>query len=82
MRDKPEENRERDAEEQAGDDRKVERGMFATMNDVAGQFSQAEWQLAPKLKKATNQDEQPSEKDKRAPKLAKGVHDMILPEKG
>jgi hypothetical protein len=63
VRDEPEEKGERDTEEQTGDDGKVESGVFAAVNDVAGQFSQAEWQFVPKIKKGTDQDNQPSEKD-------------------
>lgn len=54
--------------------------MFATVDDVAGQFAQAERQLVAEIKKDTNQDKEPSEEDKRAPNLAKRVHKIILPE--
>ena len=55
VRDEPQEEGERDAEEQTGDDWKVKSSMFAAVNDVAGRFSQAEGQLAPKIKKDTKQ---------------------------
>jgi hypothetical protein len=61
--DEPEEERERGAEEKAGDDGKVKRGVFAPVYDVAGQFSQSEWQFVPKIEKGADQDNQPSEKD-------------------
>lgn len=58
VRDEPEEDGEPDAEDKAGDDRKVESGVFAAVNDVAGQFSQPEWQLVSEIKKDTDQDEE------------------------
>lgn len=51
--DKPEEERERGAEEKAGDDGEVERGVFAAVNDVAGQSAQAEGELVPEIKKTS-----------------------------
>jgi len=54
--------------------------VFAAVNDVAGQSSQAEWQFVSKVKKDTNQDNQPAEEDQRASKLAKRVHERSLPE--
>ena len=80
VRDEPEEERKHDADDEAGHDREVERGVFAAVNDVAGQFSQAEWQLVPEIKKEPNQDEEPSEEEKRTAEFAKRVHKAILPE--
>lgn len=80
MRDEPEEQGKRDAEEQAGDDRKIESRVFAAVNDVAGQFSQAEREFVPKIKKGADQNDKPSEEDKRPPKLAERIHSIILPE--
>lgn len=59
--DEPEEERERDAEEKTRNDGKVKGHVFAAVNDVAGQFSQAERQLVSEIEKHTNQDEEPSE---------------------
>ena len=78
--DEPEEERERNAEEKTGDDGKVKRGVFAAVHDVAGQFSQAEGQLVPKIKRDTNQDKEPPEEDKRAAEFTERVHEVILPE--
>ena len=57
VRDEPEEDGERDAEDKTGHDRKVEGGVFAAVDDVAGQFSQAEREFVPKIKKGTDQDD-------------------------
>jgi len=80
VRNEPEEQGKGDAQEQARDDRKVKRGVFAAVHEVAGQSSQAEGQLVPKIKKNTNQDEEPSHEDKRPAKFAERVHKIILPE--
>lgn len=80
VRDQPEEKGQRDAEKKTSDDGKVKRSVFAAVNDVAGQFSQAQRQLVSKIEKHTNQDEEPSEEDKRAAEFAEGVHEVILPE--
>ena len=74
VRDEPEEERERGAEEKASDDGEVERGVFAAVDDVAGQFSQAEWKLASEIEKSSEKDEESTEEKKRAAGLAKGVH--------
>ena len=51
MREEPEEEREADAEEQAGDDREVESGVFAAMDDVAGEAAEAEGEFTAEVKK-------------------------------
>ncbi len=58
MRNEPEEEREHDTYDKAGDDGKVERGVFAAVNDVAGQFSQAERKLVAKIQKSADQNEE------------------------
>ena len=74
MRDEPEEERKHDADDKTGHDRKIERGVFAAVDDVAGQFSEAEGQFVPKIKKGTNQNKKRSEEDKRATEFAKRFH--------
>ena len=49
MGEEPEKQREKGAEEQAGSDGKVEGGVFATMDDVAGEFSKAKGELISKV---------------------------------
>ena len=60
VRDEPEEDGESDADDNTGDDRKVERGVLAAMHDVAGKFSEAEWQFVPKIKKDADQNNKPT----------------------
>jgi len=56
MSKKPEEERERGAENKAGDDWEIEGGVFAAMDDVAGKFSKAEGEFAAEVKKNADKD--------------------------
>ena len=78
--DEPEEKRQRDAEKKTGDDGKVERGVFTVVHDVAGQFSQAEWELVAEIEKGAEKNEKSAEEEKRAAEFTQGVHEEILPE--
>jgi hypothetical protein len=80
VRDEPEEKRERDTEEQTGDDGKVESGVFAAVNDVAGQFSEAEGKLVSEIEKSPEKNEKTCEEKKRAAEFTERVHEVILPE--
>lgn len=63
VRDEPEEDGERDADDKTAHDWKVESGVFAAVNNVAGQFSQAEWELVPEVEKDTDQNKKRSKED-------------------
>lgn len=80
MRDEPEEERERNAEEKTSDNGKVKRRVFAAVNDVAGEFSQAEGELVSEIEKSSEKDEKNAEQKKRAAEFAERVHEVILPE--
>lgn len=80
VRDEPEEERERDAQEKTSDDRKVKRRVFAAMRDISRQFSQAERKFVPEIEKSSEKDEENSEEKERTAQLAEGVHEVILPE--
>jgi hypothetical protein len=47
--DEPEEERETDAENEAGDDWEIEGRAFAAIDDVAREFSQAKWKSSPEI---------------------------------
>jgi hypothetical protein len=70
----PEEEREGGAEEETGDNREVERGVFAAMEYVAGEFSQAEGEFRTKIKKCAQEDEEAAEEEKCAAEFAGGIH--------
>jgi hypothetical protein len=80
VRNEPEQERQRSAEKEAGNDRKIEGVVFAAMDDVAGKSSQAEGEFAAKVKKSTNKDEESAKNEEGAAKFAKRVHPGILPE--
>jgi hypothetical protein len=68
--DQPEEEREGGAEEETRDDGEVEGGVFAAMDDVAGEAAEAEGEFASDVKKGAEG----------AAEFAKRVHPGILPE--
>jgi len=76
----PKNKRKSSAKDKTGDDRKVERSVFAVVDDVAGQFSQAEGELVPKVKKSAEKDEESAGEKERAAEFAKGIHGKILEE--
>jgi hypothetical protein len=80
VREEPEEEREGGAEDKTGDDREVESGVFAAVDDVAGKFSEAEGEFSAKVKKSANKDEESAENEEGAAEFAKRVHPGILPE--
>jgi hypothetical protein len=82
MREEPEEKREEGTKEQAGNDGKVKRSVFAAVDDVAGKFSKTKGEPATEVKNTADKRKQPSQEEERAAELAEGVHEGILPEPG
>src|SRR5438067_661326 len=80
MRNEPEEEREHDTYDKAGNDWKVERGVFAAVDDVAGQLPQAERELAAKIEESTDKNQKAAEKEEGAAEFTGRVHEVILPE--
>src|SRR5882672_12424654 len=74
MSKKPEEEREAEAEDKAGDDREVEGGVFAAMDDVAGEAAQTEGEVPAEVEKGTEEDEQAAKQEKRAAEFAERIH--------
>lgn len=74
MSDKPEEQSNGRAEEKAGDDGKIERGVFAAVDDVAWKATEAEGESSAEVKKRAHDDKEPAENEKRAAKFAEGIH--------
>jgi hypothetical protein len=82
VRNDPEEEREHDTYDEAGNDGKVERGVFAAVNDVAGQFSRAKGEFTAKIEESADKNQKAAEKEEGAAEFAKRVHEVILPEGG
>lgn len=51
MPDKPEEERKGGAEQEAGDDREIEGGVFTAMDNVTGEFSEAQGEFSAEVEK-------------------------------
>ena len=81
MGDEPEENREHDADDKAGHDRKVEGAVFAAVHDVAGESSQPKGEFAPEVEKSADHNEDRAKEKKRAAEFAERIHKAILPER-
>jgi hypothetical protein len=76
----PGEKRKHNAEEEASDDGKVKSGVFATMDDVAGEAAEAKGELGAKVENRANEDQESAEEKERATEFAKRVHSEILPQ--
>lgn len=60
---KPEEEREGEAEDEAGDDGKVKRSMLAAMDDVSGKFAEAERQFRVEIENGADNYQQAPEEE-------------------
>jgi hypothetical protein len=80
MSKEPEEQGEAEAEDEAGDDGKVEGGVFAAVDDVTGKAAEAEGQFSAKVKKCAYDDKEPAEHEEGAAEFANRVHCRILPQ--
>jgi hypothetical protein len=78
----PEKKRKAEAEEEAGDDREIEGGVFAATDDVAGEAAEAEWKSCAEIKKCAEEDEEAAKDEKRAAEIAKRIHEKSLEQIG
>lgn len=78
MIEEPKEQREDEAEDQAGDDGEVESGVLAAMNDVAGKTAEPEREFATKIKKGAHKHKKSSENNNNAAEFAQWVHGESL----
>ena len=78
MSDEPEEQCIGHAEQQAGDDGKVEGGVFAAVDDVAGEATQSEGEFSTEVEKCAYDDKETAENEKRAAEFADRFHRNIL----
>jgi hypothetical protein len=74
MGDEPEEESEANAEGDGGCDREVERGVFAAVDDVAGETAEAEREFVGEIEECAGCDEDGSEDQECAAQVAGGVH--------
>jgi hypothetical protein len=71
----PQEERKADAKEETGDDGEIERCVFAAVDDVAGEASQAEREFGAEIEKCAEGDEEEAEEEERAAEFAERVHE-------
>ena len=82
MREEPEKKRKAKAEDDAGDDGKIEGGVFAAMDDVAGEASETERKSRTEIKKCAEEDEQAAEHEQGAAEFAERIHQKSLEQMG
>jgi hypothetical protein len=76
VREEPEQDGEGDADDQAGDNRKVEGGVLAAMNDIAGQAAKAERQARSEVQRSSNNNANRAKDQKGPSKFAERVHSL------
>jgi hypothetical protein len=77
----PEEEGDCCAEDKAGHDREIESGVFATMDDVSGEFAEARRKLPAEEQNSAEHCEDASEDKESAAEFAKGLHNSIIEER-
>jgi hypothetical protein len=70
----PKQERETEAENEAGDDREVEVGVFAAVDDVAREAAEAKGKFSAEVKQSTNENEEAAENQQGAAEFAEGIH--------
>jgi hypothetical protein len=76
--DDPENQAEKDADDDAGDQREVEGGALAAMDDVAGQAAEAKGKFGPEIEEGADNDEKGAEDEQGASELLSGLHGPIV----
>jgi hypothetical protein len=74
VREEPKQKRETEAEEETGDDREVEGGMFAAVHDVAGEAAEAQWEFSAEVQQSAEKDQESAENEEGAAEFAEGIH--------
>jgi hypothetical protein len=74
-REEPQEQAESDAEQDAGRQRKIKRGVLAFVDNVAWQTAESEGELPAKIKEGANQCEQRRHNKQRPAEFAKWFHE-------
>jgi len=77
----PEEERNAEAEDETSDNRKVKRGVFAAVDDVAGKAAEAQGKFSAEIEKSANEHEEATEEEQGAAEFAEKVHEESLKEK-
>jgi hypothetical protein len=70
----PEKEREAEAKNETGDDGKIKRGVFVTMDDVAGKTAKAQREFSAEVEKNAKENEETAEEEERAAEFAQRAH--------
>jgi len=70
----PEEERKTEAAKEAGNDREVDGGMFAAVDDVAGEAAEAQWEFSAEVKQSADKDQEGAENEESAAEFAERIH--------
>jgi len=79
---KPEEKRKAEAEDETGDDGEIKRGVFAAMDDVAGEASETERKSRAEIQKCAKKDKDATEDEQGAAEFAERIHQKSLEQIG
>ena len=74
MGEEPEEEGEGGTEYEAGDNWKIKSGVFAAANDVTGEATKAERELAAEVEKSADKDEEGAENEESAAEFTDRIH--------
>ncbi len=77
VRKEPEEERKHNTDEKASDDGKVKGGVFAAVDDVAGEATEAEGELGTEVENHSDRDQERAEEKERAAEFARGIHSRV-----
>ena len=75
MRNDPKKKTETGAKDEAGDDRKVEGGVFAAVDDVAREAAEAQGELAAEVKERAEEDQEDAKNEEHTAEFAEGIHE-------
>jgi hypothetical protein len=81
VRDEPENEGKSGAQNETGDDGKVEGAVLAAMDDVAGEFAKAEGEFSAEVEKSADDRDEGTEEKKATAEIAKGIHTSIIEER-
>jgi hypothetical protein len=75
---KPEEEGQNDADDEASDDGEIERGVFAAMDDVAGEATEAEGETTVEIEESADDGDDGAKEKEGAAEFTEGDHRQIV----
>ena len=80
MGEEPEEKRKAETENEASDNGEVKGGVFAAMNNVAGEAAETEREFAAEIEEGSDEDKYGSEDQESAAEITERIHEDIIEE--